>query len=98
MRVLWCVVFACLLTGCAGFSSFTADLNKRGVASCVEGNINVGSVITGGSGMLHTYTGTGGQAVGECIEYFKNLRTRPQERPPADQVVGGNVPLGEVTP
>ncbi len=59
------------MISCTSYASFIETLNSRQVNSCVEGTVNVGFPVS--TGMLHVYTATGGQKVGECIHYFKNI-------------------------
>jgi len=59
------------MVNCTSYASFIETLNSRQVNSCVEGNVIVGGLMN--SGMLHVYTATGGQLVGECIQHFKGI-------------------------
>lgn len=60
-----------ICTGCSSYASFIETLNSRQMNSCVEGQIVVGSMLSG-QGMLHVYTATGGQNVVECIQMFRH--------------------------
>ena len=72
--LLLCGLF---LAGCQSYASFIEGMETREINSCIEGSITVGNIVAGGSGLLHVYTATGGQEVGECIRYFRNLPLLP---------------------
>lgn len=63
-----------MLTSCAGYASFMRSLELHGVNSCIEGNLVVGSLLTGGFGSLHIWTGTGKNNAIECAYELQGQR------------------------